>query len=96
MEEKESGARDLMLIHGLQPWVLHCAWAATYLAIFALVSAAVTVVCTATFLHRTPPSLLLVGALLAGDPPQDLQHIHQLNIRFLLMSCFVLGSKRET
>ncbi len=61
VEEKEGGVRDLLLIHGLQPWVLHCAWAATYLAIFALVSVAVTVVCTATFLHRTPPSMLLVG-----------------------------------
>mmetsp|Transcript_7891 Transcript_7891/g.23248 ORF Transcript_7891/g.23248 Transcript_7891/m.23248 type:complete len:2373 (+) Transcript_7891:472-7590(+) len=64
VEEKESGARDLLYIHGLQPWVLHCAWVLTYLAVFTIVSGAVTGVCIASFLQRTQPSVLL--ALLLG------------------------------
>lgn len=60
MEEKETGARDLMLCQNLQSWVLPAAWAATYAAILAVVSAAVTVVCCASFLRNTEPTLLLV------------------------------------
>jgi len=60
VEEKESGARDLMCIQGLQPWVLPAAWAVTYAAILLAVSLAVTAVCCASFLRNTQPSLLLV------------------------------------
>lgn len=68
MEEKETGARDLMFIQGLQPWVLPCAWAATYAAILTVVSISVTIVCCASFLRNTQPSLLLVRILVGFDP----------------------------
>ena len=63
MEEKETGARDLMLCQNLQSWVLPAAWALTYGAILAIVCAAVTVVCCASFLRFTKPTLLLVRLL---------------------------------
>lgn len=63
MEEKEGGARDLLIVHGLQPWVLHAAWGITYAIMFLIISAAITAVCALSFLHHTQPSLLLVRRL---------------------------------
>lgn len=63
VEEKEGGARDLLIVHGLQPWVLHAAWGLTYAIMFLIISAAITAVCALSFLHHTQPSLLLVRRL---------------------------------
>ena len=61
VEEKETGARDLMLCQNLQSWVLAAAWAVTYGVILAIVCAAVTIVCCTSFLRYTEPTLLLVS-----------------------------------
>jgi hypothetical protein len=67
VEEKETGARDLMLCQNLQSWVLAAAWAATYGVILAIVCAAVTIVCCTSFLRFTEPTLLLVRHLCVCD-----------------------------
>lgn len=67
VEEKETGARDLMLCQNLQSWVLAAAWAATYGVILAIVCAAVTVVCCTSFLRYTEPTLLLVSKSARGS-----------------------------
>ncbi len=42
-----------------QAWTLHAAWAITYGAMLAVICAAVTAVCAASFLRESDPSLLL-------------------------------------
>lgn len=76
VEEKESGARDLMCIQGLQPWVLPSAWAITYALILTVVSVVVTVVCCASFLRNTQPSLLLVRFSEHRPAPHSTQGRH--------------------
>lgn len=94
MEEKESGARDLLYIHGLQPWVLHCAWVLTYLAVFTIVSGAVTGVCIASFLQRTQPSVLLVSHPSAHGLCYETKEI-ELRLKGVTLQLCLTQLKRE-
>ncbi|KAK9829531.1 hypothetical protein WJX72_006343 [[Myrmecia] bisecta] len=58
VEEKETRARETMMIMGLRPWVLSTAWALTYGVIFCFVAASVTLTCCLSFLPSTSPGLL--------------------------------------